>query len=212
MDMAWRPLSGLRLADVIVLPLLHYGGPVMLHPRPATCPHHGGSAMRHGFSLLVLSCFAFCPTLPAREVQEAAPKQAGAKLDQYGDPLPEGAIARLGSPRFYHEGGLVAAAFSPDGEVIVGAGIGDKGGLSLRFWETASGREHSRITLEDFILNGLAFGPDGKSVFVGEELGVAQYDWKSGKLLRRIAGPVGHAGLYQFALTSDGKTIAAIYG
>src|SRR5262245_19149966 len=41
-----------------------------------------------------------------------------ARLGRYGDPLPEGAVARLGTLRLVHLGGLASVAVSPDGKVI----------------------------------------------------------------------------------------------
>jgi hypothetical protein len=56
----------------------------------------------------------------------AAPVRAeGPRLDRYGDPLPEGAVARFGSGRLRHPGGdATAIAFSPDGKSVVTVGSG----------------------------------------------------------------------------------------
>jgi len=56
-------------------------------------------------------------------------------VDLYGDPLPEGAIARMGSMRLRHGSGIFQAAFRNDGKVLMSAG-GD--GL-VRFWDAATG-------------------------------------------------------------------------
>ena len=58
------------------------------------------------------------------------------RVDLYGDPLPPGAIARLGTLRFRYRDIFSAAAFSPDGQFVVGAG---NGGI-LVMWECASGK------------------------------------------------------------------------
>ena len=57
-------------------------------------------------------------TLAASPAQSEPPseKKPPVHLDRYGDPLPEGAIARMGTVRFRHEGKIIkAVAFSHDG-------------------------------------------------------------------------------------------------
>lgn len=70
----------------------------------------------------------------------AGQQQAGSpRVDLYGDPLPEGAVARLGSVRFSSsiESPLRACAYTPDGKQIVSISADGK----LRFWDRKSGRE-----------------------------------------------------------------------
>src|SRR5437016_1275739 len=93
----------------------------------------------------------------------AQPVPQPARVDRFGDPLPAGAVARLGSVRFHHPGGVIAAVFAPDGKTILVAGM-EKKGLSLRFWESATGKEQTRFAVENADLTGLAFTPDGKGV------------------------------------------------
>jgi WD40 repeat protein len=152
---------------------------------------------------------AFCPVVEAVPTQHA-PKPTAPSKDHYGDPLPEGAVARLGSIRFHHEGGLIAAAFSPDRQMLVVAGFKNahikQAGLSVRFWDTATGKELSRLTIEDQELTGLAFAPDAKTVFVGRYYSVEQYDRQSGKLLRRFAELAPSQ--LGFAVSADGQWLA----
>src|ERR1700729_1953090 len=52
--------------------------------------------------------------------QQPQPKDGQPHLDQHGDKLPGGAIARLGTVRFRHEGEATALLFSPNGKILVG--------------------------------------------------------------------------------------------
>jgi WD40 repeat protein len=160
--------------------------------------------MQHRATLLLVCCVALVPTLPAECAQQPDLKPLPARSDLFGDPLPEGASARLGSVRFHHQGGVIAAAFAPDGQTIVAAGF-EKDGLSLRLWETATGKETSRIAVQGSELRGLTFAPDGKTVFVGRAGCVEQYDRQNGKLVCRFAEKPTN-GL--FAVSADGKWLA----
>src|SRR2546427_1099331 len=57
--------------------------------------------------------------------------------DRQGDPLPPGAIARLGTVRFRHHRAIYAIAFAPDGKTIASAGLGSE----VFLWETTTGKE-----------------------------------------------------------------------
>ena len=57
------------------------------------------------------------------------------RTDLYGDPLPDGAVARLGSVRLRHAG-LSDYICLPDGKTVLTAG-NDR---VLRFWDLATGR------------------------------------------------------------------------
>src|SRR6516165_1444920 len=62
---------------------------------------------------------------------------AAAGQDRYGDPLPEGAVARLGSVRFRSPDGEVSGLhFSADGKTLLTVGRD----ANLRPWETSTGR------------------------------------------------------------------------
>src|SRR5262249_45974209 len=86
------------------------------------------------------------------------------RTDRYGDPLPEGAVARLGSARFRHQGAVHAVAFSPDGKLLA-ASSDDKNMIVI--WDRASGRKLREILMADKGLppNNLQFSPDGKRLY-----------------------------------------------
>ncbi len=68
------------------------------------------------------------------EAEEKRPKQER-KLDRYGDPLPDGALMRLGAARLRQPMGCRCVALSPDGKLLVTGGH-----YSVRLWDAAMGK------------------------------------------------------------------------
>jgi WD40 repeat protein len=84
------------------------------------------------------------------------------RTDRHGDPLPEGAVARLGTTRFRPGRGYFSSddslAFSPDGKLLT---TGEWG--VVRFWETATGKEIRSVPLPGAVsVLAVVFSPDGK--------------------------------------------------
>src|SRR5262245_1670935 len=95
------------------------------------------------FLFLLSAChLGICLTW-AQDVQIGMPLGGGPqplRSDRYSGPLPDGAIARLGSIRFHHPGGIIASAYAPDSKTIVAAGSAEKG-HAIRLWDASSGKE-----------------------------------------------------------------------
>jgi WD40 repeat protein len=84
----------------------------------------------------------------------------GAKTDLYGDPLPPGAVARLGTMRLRHAQADVV--FSKDGKRLISCGCGGE----VRTWDAATGKLLRRQKLawkpgEAHELARIALSPDG---------------------------------------------------
>src|SRR6266851_3887923 len=73
---------------------------------------------------------------PHDQVEQRQPENKPTSADLYGDPLPPGAIARIGTVRFRHGTWIEALAYSPDGRTIA---AGDKDGY-IRMWEARTGK------------------------------------------------------------------------
>src|SRR4051812_30068537 len=88
----------------------------------------------------VLFAFLLVPSLHAQP-------PANARVDSLGDPLPEGAIAQLGTLRLKHDPGPWEPGkpvFSPDGKFVASVGQRDDNKYtyrSVRLWDTANGKE-----------------------------------------------------------------------
>ncbi|HKB39222.1 MAG TPA: WD40 repeat domain-containing protein, partial [Gemmataceae bacterium] len=139
------------------------------------------------------------------------------KVDRYGDPLPPGAVARLGSVRWRHVGGAVELVFSPDGRRLASADLDGP----ILLWDVASGQEVLRLGGPRHVFPGavkLAFSPDGKTLATGcgwQE--VRLWDLKTGKEVRRFRRknsdrePAGYRTYVaaQPAFSLDGKLLAS---
>jgi WD40 repeat protein len=138
--------------------------------------------------------------LTALLIGTLASPTARAQMDAYGDALPAGAVARLGTARFRHNITPQRLAFTPNGKILASVAQGS----GVRLWEAHTGRLLHHLSGERFS-DSLAFSPDGAKVFTGMRL----FEVASGKELLRFKGKddeireAGHA-----AFSRDGRIIA----
>jgi WD40 repeat protein len=127
------------------------------------------------------------------------------------NPLPEGALLRLGTTRFRHPGDITALALAPDGKAIVVGGADD----FVRVVDASTGREVRQLKAsrrgEVANVARLEFSTDGKAVAAGNFSGpIHVWDPTSGKLIAEISRARGEFGPFSFS--ADAKRLAAAAG
>jgi RNA polymerase sigma factor (sigma-70 family) len=125
-------------------------------------------------------------------------KEPDQATDLYGDPLPPGALLRLGSARLRHSPGSIAVDFSPSADLLVSSGMESE---AVRFWEPATGKELRQITAKR--VGAVAFSPDGKLLTGGAEGVVYLWDASTGKEIRRLPGHKFQAVALSFSAKGD---------
>src|SRR5579883_141250 len=170
------------------------------------CAHHReGPTMRLRFAFL--SAFFCLVSLTAPAAHSAPPR-----LDSYGDPLPQGALFRIGTTRLRtasdHKPAFTHLLFTPDGKSLIsGAG----GETEIRQWEIATGRE-VRPFPAHLWGEGPTFclSPDGSRLAVSTGWQLELYAADTGKKERRTinVGPEHMSQRRALAWSPDGKSLA----
>jgi RNA polymerase sigma factor (sigma-70 family) len=119
-----------------------------------------------------------------------------ARLDRLGDPLPRGAIMRLGTARLRQPLGVTAIAFAADGKQLVSAG-----NHRIRVWDSATGKEVRQ--LEAINIMGLAVSPVGGVMASAQNNNVQVSDLATGKPKLNL-----HTPGFAVAISPDGRVLA----
>ncbi len=146
--------------------------------------------------IALFSCFFI--SLFAQGEEPGSKGPAPIHTDLYGDPLPPGAVARMGTIRLRHEyQGNMATAFSPDGKILA-SGVHD----TIRRWSTSTGKLILQIKA-NYDDGPLVFSPDSKWLATTFEQSIVFLDASNGQLIKRIP-----AQSMTFAFSPNGETLA----
>jgi hypothetical protein len=145
------------------------------------------------------------------EQKAEAPKTEEAKQtkkDYYGDPLPPGVLARMGTVQLRHIDADVR--FSVDGKKLISAG----GDGVIGYWDVASGKLVDQKLLDKVdrsvarLLSGAqTLSADGKAVVTERYNAIQVFDVRTGK--ERCCISSGKLHIQRAALSFDGKLLAA---
>lgn len=152
-----------------------------------------------------LTCLAVLMGATAR----SAPPQAGDQehTDSYGDPLPEGALTRLGTVRLRTGGFRGSLLFSADGKILVAA---SNNGM-VHYWEATTGKPLRRFRTLSWAAVDIKLSPDGKLVAATAMLApttIGMWETATGKLVRRLEVPAGGKAV-RLAFSPDGKSLVS---
>ncbi|MCI0457878.1 MAG: WD40 repeat domain-containing protein [Gemmataceae bacterium] len=105
-------------------------------------------------------------------------------VDRFGDPLPPGAVGRLGTTRFRHVDPVRFIGYAADGKLLLSASDS-----TLYFWEAKTGKPVRQIPLKGSSLpfrpmSSVLLSGDGKTLVVGTNSSCTVYDAATGKQLR----------------------------
>ncbi len=132
------------------------------------------------------------------------------RVDALGDPLPPGALLRLGSSRLRGESSSLVA-FSPDGQWLAAGGWDRR----IRLWDPVTGKE-VRVLLgpKGGVGGGIAFSSDGKLLAgAGADKVLYLWDPATGKEAGRLERFPGHLQALAFAprgnllVTGDSESV-----
>jgi WD40 repeat protein len=136
--------------------------------------------------------FLTVPLLVLAAVADAGQSQPAA-TDLHGDPLPAGALARLGTVRLRHDTTVVFAAFLPDGKRILS--VSEDGVVCA--WDFPSGKRIVRFEAlagSTALVTGATLSPNGKRLTVMCDDGFLRVvDWADAKEIGKVAGMSGVA-------------------
>jgi RNA polymerase sigma factor (sigma-70 family) len=147
----------------------------------------------------------------AAEEPKPAPKPQD-RHDQFGDPLPPGARARLGTVRLRLGETICQFAFSPDGKTLAVASNDER----VSLWDVATRREIRRPEFRrkehnpNGGITGVAFSPDNKVLAAAQFTEILRWDVRTGAELSRFHLKSVRFRHDQLLYSPDGQILACL--
>jgi len=143
------------------------------------------------------------------QAQKTEPKPGQPTLtDALGDPLPAGAVLRLGSLRLNQCTPVYAIAWFGDGKRLISAGYNPV--EQIRQWDAVTGNEIAQLLKQEHGIRQLVLSSDGK-IAGATDFATLFFVWEpaTGKVLLKVYGIFPNSSV---ALAADGKSFAVIKG
>src|SRR5262249_47840692 len=118
---------------------------------------------------------------------DPAPGQSSPGVDRFYDPLPRGALERLGTLRLRHSGRITSLIFSADDKIVVSSGS-DNG---FHSWEVATGRKVHEWQPNPKGMEGVAYATDRRAVASCGIGRVHLCDLRTGREIRQFGPETG---------------------
>jgi WD40 repeat protein len=122
------------------------------------------------------------------------------------NPAPE-LVAMLGDARLQHQGNVVGLRFIDNDKTLVSLGKDN----TVRFWETATGRQQRSFRVDAPPFSGCAISPDGSLLAVGYDNPAGQvkiWDLATEKVIHRLDNAADRGVLFPgMAFSADGKQL-----
>src|SRR5262249_13997212 len=145
------------------------------------------------------------PGSPSSPAPKSPAADSSVKKDLQGDPLPAGAVLRLGTTRLRHAQ-LFALAYSSDGKLTSFGGD-----YTVRVWNPATGQLLRERVFEKEEMHrfwGGCLSADGKRVAIQKSDRMKVFETESGKELASVKLASAHDGRAQFS--PDGQFLAVV--